>query len=119
MTIETLANTQQGRDFEVVLNALEFTSLCPLTGAPDFGRLSIRYVPAEALLELKSLRDYLTSFRQRRILQEEVVGEVLDEIVKSASPRFAEIEGVFNVRGGIEARVRARMGENPLEDAKN
>jgi 7-cyano-7-deazaguanine reductase len=116
MTIETLANTQQGRDLEIVLNALELTSLCPLTGAPDFGRLSIRYVPAEVLLELKSLRDFLSSFRQRKILQEEVVGAVLDEIVQSAAPRFAEVEGVFNVRGGIETRARARFGKNPLDD---
>ena len=80
------------------------------------GTLTIRYVPGEALVELKSLRDYLTSFRQRQILQEEVVNELLDEIVSSAAPRFCEVEGYFNVRGGIETRVRARRGENPLDD---
>jgi 7-cyano-7-deazaguanine reductase len=73
-------------------------------------------VPDSSLLELKSLRDYLASFRGRKILQEEVVNEVLDEIVRSSSPRFVEVEGVFNVRGGIETRVTARMGENPLDD---
>ena len=104
MTIETLPNKHRKRDYEVELEALEFTSLCPLTGAPDFGTLTIRYVPGEALVELKSLRDYLTSF------------ELLDEIVSSAAPRFCEVEGYFNVRGGIETRVRARMGENPLDD---
>ncbi|HEY5159673.1 MAG TPA: preQ(1) synthase [Gaiellaceae bacterium] len=115
MTIETLKNSQPKRRLEIELEALEFSSLCPLTGAPDFGRLLIRYVPGEALLELKSLRDYLTSFRDRKILQEEVVGAVLDEIVLSASPRFVEVEGLFNVRGGIETRVRAQIGENPLD----
>jgi 7-cyano-7-deazaguanine reductase len=115
MTIETLKHSQPKRRLEIELEALEFTSLCPLTGAPDFGRLLIRYVPGEALLELKSLRDYLTSFRDRKILQEEVVGAVLDEIVLSASPRFVEVEGLFNVRGGIETRVRAQMGENPFD----
>jgi 7-cyano-7-deazaguanine reductase len=115
VTIETVENSQRERPYEVELSVLEFSSLCPLTGAPDFGTLTIRYVPAAALVELKSLRDYLTSFRQRKILQEEVVNEVLDEIVRSASPRFAEVEGIFNVRGGIETRVLAQMGENPLD----
>lgn len=115
MPIETLENKHRDRDYEVELEALEFTSLCPLTGAPDFGVLAIRYVPGERLLELRSLRDYLTSFRDRKILQEEVVNEVLDEIAGSASPRFCEVEGIFNVRGGIETRVRAEIGENPLD----
>jgi 7-cyano-7-deazaguanine reductase len=117
MTIETLKNSQPERRLEIELEALEFTSLCPLTGAPDFGRLIIRYVPNESLLELKSLRDYLTSFRARKILQEEVVGAVLDEIVQAAAPRFAEVEGVFNVRGGLTTRARARFGENSPGDA--
>jgi 7-cyano-7-deazaguanine reductase len=117
LAIDTLENTQQGRDIEIELRALEFTSMCPLTGAPDFGRLTIRYVPDAFLLELKSLRDFLGSFRDRKILQEEVVGAVLDEVVRSASPRFAEVEGDFNVRGGLTTRVRARFGENPLDHA--
>lgn len=116
MAIETLDNSFRERPYEVELEALEFTSLCPLTGAPDFGQLTIRYVPAEKLLELKSLRDYLASFRERPILQEETVNEVLDAVVAAASPRFAEVEGIFNVRGGIETRVRAQMGENPVDD---
>ncbi len=117
LTIDTLKSTQPERRLEIELEALEFSSLCPLTGAPDFGRLVIRYVPNEALLELKSLRDFLTSFRQRKILQEEVVGAVLDEIVAAAAPRFAEVECFFNVRGGLTTRVRARFGENPPGDA--
>lgn len=116
MAIETLENKFPERPYEIELEALEFTSLCPLTGAPDFGTLIIRYVPGELLLELKSLRDFLTAYRQRGILQEEVVNELLDEIVRSASPRFVEVEGLFNVRGGIETRVRAQAGENPLDD---
>jgi 7-cyano-7-deazaguanine reductase len=119
MTIDTLEYTQPERLLEIELEALEFTSLCPLTGAPDFGRLVIRYVPNAALLELKSLRDYLTSFRDRKILQEEVVGAVLDEIVSAAAPRYAEVEGVFNIRGGLTTRARARFGENPHGDARN
>ena len=106
--IETLPNRFAGREYEVELGDPEFTSICPLTGAPDFGTITIRYVPGEKLLELKSLRDFLGEFRTREILQEEVVNEVLDEIVASAAPVRAEVEGVFNVRGGMTTRVVAR-----------
>ena len=75
--------------------------------------MTIRYVPGEKLLELKSLRDYLTGFRDRPILQEEIVNEVLDEIVASAAPRFAEVEAVFNVRGGMATTAVARSGNDP------
>jgi len=106
--IQTLPNRFSGREYEIELADPEFTSICPLTGAPDFGTITIRYVPNEKLLELKSLRDYLGGFRSREILQEEVVNEVLEEIISSASPARAEVEGVFNVRGGVTTRVVAR-----------
>jgi 7-cyano-7-deazaguanine reductase len=106
--IETLPNRFAGRDYEVELADPEFTSICPLTGAPDFGTITIRYVPAEKLLELKSLRDFLGGYRAREILQEEVVNEVLDEIVASAAPVRAVVEGVFIARGGMTSRVVAR-----------
>jgi 7-cyano-7-deazaguanine reductase len=106
--IETLPNRFADREYEVELADPEFTSVCPLTGAPDFGTITIRYVPGEKLLELKSLRDFLGGFRSREILQEEVVNEVLDEIVATAAPIRAEVEGVFNVRGGMTTRVVAR-----------
>ena len=106
--IETLPNRFAGREYEVELGDPEFTSICPLTGAPDFGTITIRYVPGEKLLELKSLRDFLGEFRGREILQEEAVNEVLDQIVASAAPVRAEVEGVFNMRGGMTTRVVAR-----------
>jgi len=106
--IQTLPNRFGGREYEVELSDPEFTSICPLTGAPDFGTITIKYVPGEKLLELKSLRDFLGGFRGREILQEEVVNEVLDEVVASAAPARAEVEGVFNVRGGMTTRVVAR-----------
>jgi 7-cyano-7-deazaguanine reductase len=70
-------------------------------------------VPGEKLLELKSLRDYLTGFRERPILQEEIVNEVLDEIIASAGPRFVEVEAIFNMRGGMATRAVARSGNDP------
>jgi 7-cyano-7-deazaguanine reductase len=106
--IETIPNRFAGREYEVELADPEFTSICPLTGAPDFGTITIRYVPGEKLLELKSLRDFLGAFRSREIFQEEVVNEVLEAIVASAAPVRAEVEGLFNVRGGMTTRVVAR-----------
>ena len=111
--IETLDNRFRERDYLVELGAPEFTSICPMTGGPDFGELTIRYVPDEKLFELKSLRDYLTGFRERRILQEEVVNEVLEQLVADGSPRFVEVEGAFAARGGMTTRVVASAGELP------
>jgi 7-cyano-7-deazaguanine reductase len=111
--IETLPNRFRERPYEVELGDPEFTSICPLTGGPDFGTITIRYVPAEKLFELKSLRDYLTGFRGREILQEEVVNEVLEQLIADGAPRYVEVEGNFNVRGGMMTRVVARHGERP------
>ena len=113
VVVETLTNRYAGRAYLIELEAPEFTSICPLTDGPDFGELTIRYVPNEKLYELKSLRDYLTGFRDRRILQEEVVNAVLDELVASGAPRFVEVEGNFNVRGGMGTRVVVRAGDLP------
>jgi 7-cyano-7-deazaguanine reductase len=111
--IETVENRFAARDYLVELGAPEFTSICPMTGAPDFGELTIRYVPDGKLFELKSLRDYLTSFRERKILQEEVVNEVLERLVADGAPRFVEVEGEFAVRGGMTTRVVASSGTLP------
>lgn len=111
--VETLENRFRERDYLVELGAPEFTSICPLTGAPDFGELTIRYVPDASLFELKSLRDFLATFRERRILQEEVVNEVLERLVADGAPRFVEVEGEFAARGGMTTRVVASSGELP------
>jgi len=112
--LETIENRFPGRDYLVELGAPEFTSICPLTDAPDFGELTIRYVPDAKLYELKSLRDYLTSFRERKIFQEEVVNEVLERLVADGAPRFVEVEGEFAARGGMTTRVVASSGELPV-----
>ena len=111
--IETIANRYSGRPYRVELAFPEFTSICPLTGAPDFGTITIRYVPHERLLEQKALRDFLTSFRDREIFQEEAVNAILDEVVASCSPAYCVVEGSFNTRGGIATRAVARHGESP------
>ena len=113
MAIETLENRFPEREYLVELGAPEFTSICPLTDGPDFGELTIRYVPDAKLFELKSLRDYLTSFRERKIFQEEVVNEVLEQLVAGGAPRFVEVEGEFAARGGMTTRVVASSGRLP------
>ena len=106
--LETIENRFRERDYLVELGAPEFTSICPLTDAPDFGELT-----DAKLYELKSLRDYLPSFRERKIFQEEVVNEVLEQLVADGAPRFVEVEGEFVARGGMTTRVVASSGELP------
>jgi 7-cyano-7-deazaguanine reductase len=110
--IETIENRYADRPYRVELSFPEFTSICPLTGAPDFGAIRIAYVPSERLLEQKSLR-FLTGFRGREIFQEEAVNAILDEVVTSCDPSFCEVEGVFNTRGGMGTRAVARHGGEP------
>ncbi len=106
--LETIPNRYAERRYEVQLTFPEFTSICPLTGAPDFGTIRIRYTPGDTLVEQKSLRDYLTGFRGREIFQEEAVNAILDEVVASCEPVECEVEGVFNARGGMGTRALAR-----------
>ena len=116
VVIETIENRYAGRPYRIELVFPEFTSICPLTGAPDFGTITIRYMPGERLLEQRSLRDFLTGFRGREIFEEEAVNAVLDEVVASCSPISCEVEGVFNTRGGIAARAVARHGTELPKD---
>ncbi len=111
--IETIENRYAGRSYRIELTFPEFTAICPLTGAPDFGTITIRYVAGARLLEQRSLRDFLTGFRGRQIFQEEAVNAVLDEVAASCDPVFCEVEGVFNARGGIATRAVARHGDDP------
>jgi 7-cyano-7-deazaguanine reductase len=113
--IETIENRYSGRSYRVELTFPEFTSICPLTGAPDFGTITIRYVPAEKLLEQKALRDFLTGFRERDIFQEEAVNAILDGVVASCDPVYCQVEGVFNVRGGMSMRAVADHGSEPAQ----
>lgn len=92
---------------EVVYSDPEFTSVCPWTGLPDFGILTIRYVPGGSLVELKSLKYYLNSFRNVGILQEHVVNRIKDDLVRLLEPVSLEAEAEFRPRGGISTRVRA------------
>ncbi len=97
----------QGGDIEVELVCDEFTSLCPVTGQPDFGTLAIRYEPGEWLVESKSLKLYLWRYRERGIFGESLVAEIADDLARQLAPRRLEVEGRFKARGGIAITVRA------------
>ena len=123
--LETFPNPHKGRDYEIRMECPEFTALCPVGGiesdaaelkaleggAPDFGTIVITYVPNELCLELKSLKLYLWSFRNDGIFYERAVNRILDDLSAAAKPKWMEVVGDFNVRGGIKSIITARAGK--------
>lgn len=105
--LETFPNPNPGRDYEIRMEAPEFTCLCPKTGQPDFATLRIRYVPDRLCVELKSLKHYLWSFRDEGHFHEAVTNAILDDLVKALAPRRMTLEADFYVRGGIHTVVEA------------
>jgi len=104
--IETWPNQFPG--YEILVDDPEFTSICPKTGLPDFGVVTIRYMPHQSCLELKSLKQYLQAYRNLGIFQENIVNRVLDDVVRWAKPVWAEVKGDFRPRGGISTVVIAK-----------
>ena len=104
--IETWKN--QFAAYEILVDDPEFTSVCPKTSLPDFGRITIRYMPRKKCMELKSLKEYLFTYRNLGIFQENIVNQILDDVVKATKPVWAEIVGDFRPRGGISTVVTAR-----------
>ena len=105
--LETFPNPAPGRDYTIEHYAPEFTSVCPRTGQPDFAAITLKYISDELCIELKSLKLYYGSYRNEGIFYEALVNRILDDIVAACSPRWAEITGEFNVRGGISSTVTA------------
>ncbi len=106
-TIDSFENRFPGRDYEIEFVAPEFTSVCPMTGQPDFGTIIVTYTPGERCIELRSFKFYLQTFRNRGIFYENVVNTILDDIVQAIRPLHLMVTGDFNTRGGISARVTA------------
>ena len=104
--IETWPNQFAG--YEIVVENPEFTSVCPKTGLPDSGTITIRYMPDKDCLELKSLKEYLHFYRNMGIFQENIVNRVLEDVVRYAKPVWAEVKGDFRPRGGLSTVVIAR-----------
>ena len=105
--LETFENAHPDREYEIVLDCPEFTALCPITGQPDFGRITIRYVADTQCIESKSLKLYLFAYRNHGAFHEEVTNLILDDLVKACAPRRMTVIGDFNPRGGIAIRVEA------------
>jgi len=103
--IETFPN--QFPDYEIKIDVPEFTSVCPITGLPDFGTIAIRYVPKEHCLELKSLKMYMLGYRNLGIFYENAVNRILEDIVEACRPVKASVVGEFNPRGGIKSVIEA------------
>lgn len=106
-TLQTFPNPRPERDYEIAINCPEFTSVCPVTGLPDFGEIRISYVPDALCVELKSLKYYLIEFRNRGIFYEHVTNQILDDLVALLEPRSMRVVGDFSVRGGIKTAVTA------------
>jgi 7-cyano-7-deazaguanine reductase len=103
--LETFANPRPEHDYTIRMRIPEFTCLCPKTGQPDFATLELEYVPDRACVELKSLKLYIWSFRDRGAFHEAVTNEIADHLAATLSPRFLRLEARFKVRGGIHTRV--------------
>lgn len=106
-TIETFPNPTPGRDYTIKIQIPEFTCLCPKTGQPDFANIYLDYIPDHSCIELKALKLYMWSFRDRGAFHEAVTNEMLDFFVDAISPRYMRITAEFNVRGGIYTSVVA------------
>jgi 7-cyano-7-deazaguanine reductase len=105
--LETFINPSQESDYTIRMSIPEFTCLCPKTGQPDFATLELEYVPNLRCVELKSLKLYIWSFRDRGTFHEAVTNEILHALVAATSPRFMRLAARFNVRGGIYTTVTA------------
>jgi 7-cyano-7-deazaguanine reductase len=106
--IETFPNPKPGRNYIITHVNPEFTSVCPITGLPDFGSITIRYIPVELCLELKSLKYYFLEFRNRGIFYESVTNLILDELVESCDPLQMEIISEWKPRGGMNSIIEAK-----------
>lgn len=105
--LETFDNKYPDRDYTITIVNNEFTSVCPMTGLPDFGTITIEYVPDKLCLELKALKYYFLEYREQGIFYEAVTNQILDELVAACQPRNMQVVGEFSVRGGIRSVVTA------------
>jgi 7-cyano-7-deazaguanine reductase len=98
-----------GPDQEIVTETREFTAVCPYSGLPDFATLTIRYVPSDRCVELKSLKYYVTSYRNVGIFQEHATAKIAEDLFKLLEPQMLEVNTVYNVRGGFETKCTVRL----------
>ena len=108
--LEAFENRHPERDYWVQFNCPEFTSLCPITGQPDFAEIKILYIPDQRMVESKSLKLYLFSFRNHGDFHEDCVNIIMDDLIKLMDPRYIEVVGLFVPRGGISIHPYANYG---------
>ena len=111
--LETFPNHHPERDYLVRLESDEFTCVCPATGQPDFATITVEYVPDQRILESKSFKLYLWSFRNEGVFHEHVTNVILDDLLKALNPKWCRVRGAFSVRGGIRITVEAEHGRRP------
>jgi 7-cyano-7-deazaguanine reductase len=111
--LETFENQFPGRDYVIETVCPEFTSVCPKTGQPDFGTLTITYTPDKKCVELKSLKMYLQSFRSEGIFYENVTNRIFDDLAAVMEPRWMKLVASFTPRGGISTSVTVTRGQRP------
>jgi 7-cyano-7-deazaguanine reductase len=116
--LETFVNKHQEVDYLVTLNCPEFTSLCPKTGQPDFAKIVINYIPNERMVESKSLKLYLFSFRNHGDFHEDCINIIMKDLVKLMSPRYLEVVGIFTPRGGISIYPFANYADEAHQEMK-
>ncbi len=114
-TLDTFPNVHARRDYWIRFDCAEFTSMCPVTGQPDFARITIDYVPERLCVETKSLKFYLASYRQTKSFNEEIVNRILEDLVTACKPRRALVHGAFAARGGISVTVDAAYPDDLLK----
>ena len=105
--LEVFDNPNIERDFVIRINIPEFTCLCPKTGQPDFATLHLEYIADKSCVELKSLKNYIWSFRNEGAFHEAVTNQILDDLVATIDPRFMRLKAIFNVRGGIYTTIES------------
>lgn len=111
--LEAFPNHNPGRYYKVSLETSEFTCLCPATGQPDFATIQVDYVPDKKVVESKSFKLYLWSYRNEGVFHEHVVNTILDDLVMALRPHYIKVIGKFNVRGGIGITVEAEKVKTP------
>ncbi len=109
--LETFVNKHPDNDYMVTFNCPEFTSLCPITGQPDFAKIIINYIPNRLMVESKSLKLYLFSFRNQGDFHEDCVNIIMKDLVRLMKPKYLEVKGIFTPRGGIAIYPFANYGE--------
>ena len=108
--LETFPNPRPGRDFEIMIEAPEFTCICPKTGHPDFATIRLTYTPSDRCVELKAYKLYIHAWRNVGIFHEAVTNQIADDLVAALEPKKLKLEGIFHAHGGITTSVVVRHG---------